>query len=810
MSNETQKDLSRRNFIKVAGVMSGGALLSACVHSEDPFALEKPAVPGADKWKMGEEKIVSSICAQCPARCGIQVRVVEGRAVKIEGNQEFPTNRGGLGPKGQSGLQLLYHPDRVKGPMHRVGARGEGRWESVSWDEAISQVGKQLRELRQKGTPEGLVLLDGLRRGPTRKLWERFLTAYGSPNRIDHLSTGEGGKVLAMNYMHGVHDLPAYDWEKTRYVLGFGSSLFESWCQTIHLTRAASYLRRGMPGHRVKIVQVSPRYSVTAAKADEWVPIQPATFGALALGIAHVLVRDKLFDEEFVRNHTFGFEDWKDGKGHSRRGFRSLLQDYTPEKVSGLTDVPVETIERLAQEMFENRPAVALADGGAAAATNGLGTAMAIHALNALLGNLEKPGGMLVQQDPPLAYWTPVATDEIAKKGLLAPRIDGAGSPDCPLGTGHIQAFPEAVLSGRPYDAQAVFLHYSNPIFSKPDGRRWMEAMKKVPLVVSFTPIMDESALWSDWILPEPTYLERWELVEPVPAVGYPILGMRVPAVKPLYDTMVSGDVVIRLAKEIGDAVETAFPWKDAKAASLELLNGLLQVKGGSISATDISELKKGLQKDGGWWAPGYSYEQWEKVFPTPSGKFEFYSQAIAARLAKVFPDPKKLEEHLVSAGVITRGDDLCLPHWEPQHSTGSEADYPFQLIPYRGIEYAEGGARHIPRLRELPSAGRMSWKECCEIHPEDASRLGIGHGDEIWVESQAGSRKLFVKLTPGMRPGMIGVALGHGQWPPDPKASEPAGSYGLVANVSDPLAGILSLQGTRVRVRKEGNNVHV
>jgi anaerobic selenocysteine-containing dehydrogenase len=230
-----------------------------------------------------------------------------------------------------------------------------------------------------------------------------------------------------------------------------------------------------------------------------------------------------------------------------------------------------------------------------------------------------------------------------------------------------------------------------------------------------------------------------------------------------------------------------------------------VEAKGGSISAEDVDEMGKGLLKSGGWWAPGYAFEKWEKAFPTPSGKFEFYSQAIAARLAEQFPDAEKLEAHLAAKGVVSRGDDLCLPHWEPAHFAGNEADYPFVLMAYRGIEYAEGGARHIPRLQELPSAGRSSWKECCEMNPEDAHQLGLREGDALWVESPAGRRRLYVKFAAGVRPGMVAVALGHGQWPPAPMASEPAGEYGLLANLSDPLAGILALQGTRVRLVKEG-----
>ncbi|MBI4602241.1 MAG: molybdopterin-dependent oxidoreductase [Planctomycetes bacterium] len=800
-----RRGISRRDLLRTAGLAAAGAALAGC-GEDDPYALPKPPVPGAEGWHKGRERWVATSCGHCQAGCGVRVRVVEGRAVKIEGLPGCPLNRGGLGPKGQAGLQLLYHPDRIRGPLRRDGPRGSGQWKRVPWEEAFEEIGRTLRELRSRGEPQSLLVVDGDPRGTSAELWERFLEAYGSPNHANHRSVTDGGKVLAMAYMHGVPELPAYDWDSTRYVLGFGASLFESWCQTIHLARASSQLRRGMPGRRVKFVQVSARFSVTAAKADEWVPIEPATYGALALGLAHVLIREELHDAELVREHTFGFEDWKDADGRSRRGFRDLVtKDYPPEKVAGITGVRVATIERLAREMTEHYPAVALADGGAAAATNGLGTAMAIHALNALLGNLERPGGILVQRSAPLAPWPLVEQDEAARKGRGLPRLDGAGGPSCPLGQGYVQGLPEAILSGKPYPVQALVLYKSNPVFSKPDGRRWIEALRKVPLVVSCSPLPDESTFWADFVLPESTYLERWELVEPVPSVGHPIAGLRQPVVRPLHETLSGGDLVIRLAKALGAPVAGAFPWDDLKAAGLERLKGLAEAKTGSIVEPKLTKLRDEMQKAGGWWAPGYSFEDWDSAFRTPSRKFEFFSQAIAARLAQVFPDPEDLEARLDALGVATRGDDLCLPHWEPPRFAGDPAEFPFVLVVYRGIDHAEGGARHLPWLRELPAAGRAAWKERVEVHPADAEGLGIADGDRVVVESPAGRKILTAQVQPGTRPGTLGIPLGHGEWPPDPAAQGQAGGMALLVSSSDPLAGILALQGTRARIRKDG-----
>lgn len=781
-------DLSRRGLL--CGLAAAGAAVAAgCRKYAGPSPVS--LVPAG--WHRGEERWVATTCGQCPAGCGIRVRVYEGRAVKIEGSQGHPINGGGLGPKGQAGLQLLYHPDRIRGPLRRDGPRGSGRWIAITWDEALDGLAGALASLRAGGEPQGLVVIDGEARGPVPRLWGRFLNAYGSPNHVTHLSTTDGGKVLAMAFMQGVEEIPGYDWKETEYVLGFGVSLFESWCQTIHMARATSAMRRGRPGRRVKFVHVSPNFSVTAAKADEWVPIQPATYGALALGLAHVLIRDGLYDAGFVREHTFGFDAWRDKEGRTHRGFRDLvLNDYPLDKVSRTTGVTVETIERLAREMSTHRPAIALADGVAAAATNSLGSAMAIHALNALLGSIERRGGVLAQR-PALSPWKPVQVDEAARRGLAAERIDGRGTPACPLGLGAIQDLPAAILSGRPNPVRALILYRSNPIFSKPEGAQWRKALEKIPLVVSCSPLPDESTMWADLILPDHTYLERWEIVEPAPSSGRPVVGFRQPVVRTRHNTMATGDVIIRLARAMGATMAEAFPWASYREAVLEQLQGL---------APDAETLLAEMQKSGVW-SGDQVFERWTEAFATPSRKFEFYSQTIAARLAAHFPTEEALDQHLSSCGIRSRGDDLCLPHWEPARFAGEATEYPFILAPYRAINYAEGGVRHLPWLRELPAAGLLAWKESVDVNPDDAGVLGVRDGEEVWIESPAGRRRLHVRLNAGTRTGTIGLPLGHGPWPPTQEDAGTAGGHGLLVALGDPLSGILAHQGTRVRIRR-------
>jgi anaerobic selenocysteine-containing dehydrogenase len=792
--------ITRRGFVGLMAASAAGAL-EACQRYPGPEVVS----PVPPNWDRGERRMALSTCGQCPAGCGIRVRLLEGRAIGIDGSPQHPINHGGLGPKGKSGLQLLYHADRIRGPLKREGPRGSGRWRSIPWDAAIAEIAGQLRELRAAGVPRSLVVVDGEPRGMMHDLWKRFLEAYGSPNHVAPWPASDGASVLAMTLMQGVPELPAYDWQRTRYVLGFGGNLFESSCQRIHLMRAASASRSSIPRRRVRFVQVSPRFSVTAAKADEWIPIEPATDGALALGLAHVLVKEELYDKAFIEAHAFGFEDWKDDRGRVHRGFRELvLGDYDPQRVAKLTGVPQETIIRLARELVADRPAVVIADGAALAATNALGTAMAVHALNALLGNLQREGGIQVPRRAALTAWPPVTPDEVGLAGRRAPRIDGAATAACPLGSAAIQTLPEAIIAGAPYAVKAVLLYRSNPVFSKPDGRRWAEALRAVPLVVSFSPLPDESTLWADYVLPDSTYLERWELVEPLPGDASPLLGLRQPVVEPVHDTLPTGDVLIRLASALGKPLADAFPWPDYRAAVMRRMEAVANPGGGPVSESTLAAFQKKLANLGYLALPSGGFEDWRAAFRTPSRKFEFFSQSAAARVANLFPDESRLERFLARQGIVTRADALFMPHWEPARRAGEADDYPFVLDAYRGIEYAVGGARHLPWLLEMPTAGAHAWSERVELHPADAGRLGIRDGDEVTVESPAGKRRLHARVLPGIRPGTVGLPLGHGPWPPTPSDGGAGSGSALLADLTDGLAGLVATHGTRVRIRKE------
>lgn len=801
--------VTRRQLLLGAAATAAGAGAVGCGSTAaDPFAPEKPPVPGAEHWTRYEEKTFATACAQCAAGCGVRVRVVEGRAVGIAGQADNPINRGGIGARGLAGLQVLYDPDRIRGPLRRKGARGSGQWEPVSWESALAELGERLGGLRERGEPQRLAIVCGRERGLMRELWERFAVCFGTPNFFD-ASSGENAPVAQARFAtQGILELPAYHWEETRYVLSLGAGLLEASCQAIYFARATAHLKRGNAALRGKIVQVEPSLSRTAAAADEWLSIAPGSWGAFALGIAHVLVRDGLFDRAFVEEHGFGFEDWTDASGHRHRGFRGvLLAEYAPEQVAALCGVEPATLERIAREMAATRPAFAVTDSRATEGRNGLATAMAVAALNALLGALERPGGVLVQRSAPLAPWPEAVPDPVAAAGLRAPRVDLVGGGRFPLATSAVGGLPDALLSGRPYPLDTVLLYYANPCYSGAGPARWREALAAAPYVVTFTPFLDETAAAvADLVLPDHTYLERWEDAASAPATGAPIFGIRQPVVEPLHDTRATGDAVIALASGLGGACADAFPWKDFRTAVLARAAGLREADRGSIRAPSEKKFQAALLREGAWWEDGPAFEDWQAAFRTPSARFEFFSQGLWRALhTSAERAGRSVPELLEAWGLPPDPDRLCMPHYAELRWAGSAAEYPLLLEPYKPGTYAVGSGANLPLLQDLVTEpGGAPWQTTAALHPRTAEALGIRHGDRIEIESPAGRGELRVAVHGGVRPGSLRLPRGGGHTAFGRfAAGRGANAMELLVAELDPLGGFAALLGTRARVRR-------
>lgn len=827
--------VNRRNFLKLAGGTTLGTAIGGCSPKNVGETIgdvlgfteeERIRGPGIEKW-------VTSICGACPGGCGIRVRVVDGKAVKIEGNPLYPINVGGLCPKGASGVHALYNPDRITGPIKRVGERGTGSWKSISWDEAIMTVASRLKSIRENEEAYTFVFVGGEYRGLMHKLIERFLEAFGSPNYIR--STANNTAPIVNYLTQGIHDHLAYDLENTNYILSFGCPLLEGWSSPVRGLRVYGYLRQERSGIRAKIVQIDTRLSITAAKSDEWISINPGTEGALALGIAHIIIREELYDKNFIENYTFGFEDWKDEIGKEHVGFKTMvLKEYSPGFVSDITDIPVDIIIRLAREFAMAKPALALGDRVISTYSNDLYSLMAVHSLNALVGSIGSSGGSLVQGDVPFSPLPPVEKDSASEKGLSMPRIDHMGTFRFPLASSVLEILPESILNEEPYKVNVLFLYDTNPLFSSLDLEKFHRAFERIPFIVSFSPFLDESTEYADLVLPDHTYLERWQDDPILPSVGYPLLGIRQPVMTPLYDTRHTGDVIIDIARKIGGNVAKAFPWKEFKELLMESLQGVYNADRGSIVSgspeksliqflgergwryppySSFEEFWSELLEKGGWWDPAYLGAE-NKIFKTPSGKFEFYSQHLREWLEslvekevaiKGISTGDKIKEIIRALKVKAQGDKIFMPHYEPARFTGDEKEYPFYLNIYEPLALIGGTGANQPHLLGILGPHvYMKWDSWVEINPETGRRLGIHDSDLVWVESPIGKLRVRAKLYPGAMPNVVNIpfGLGHrsyGRWAKE-RGVNPNWIIGNEYNIQGGLAPRIS---SRVRIYK-------
>jgi anaerobic selenocysteine-containing dehydrogenase len=757
---------------------AGGAALAfeAAITHLPPSEMPQEILPGIESQK-------TTTCLMCPGGCGIRVRCVDGYPKGISGNPNHPLNAGGVCSEGISALQLLYHPDRLKRPMMRKGGARTGSFEPVTWEEASGAVAEAMRALLQRGAADRLAFVLGRQGGSMEALVKHFMAVWGSPRLLMDDWSSEYGRVF--DALHGFRFRPAFDFDRSDLVLSFGADLLNAWDSPLHFQRSHASFREPERGFRRKLIVADVRFSHTASLADEWIGIAPGTHGALALGIAYVMIRERLYDTGFVEEHVYGFEDIDMG-GRTQPGFRNLvLRDYSPEIVSHLCGIPAEKILELGKSFGEQPAAVALFDENAVAQPGGFHAGMAIHSLNLLKGNLDRPGGIYLQPEVPL---TPLGSHPQEAAGA-AEDLPGLASSDAP---------PEV-----------LFLYYSNPLYSSPFRREIGDALKKIRTVISFSPFMDETCRFADIILPDCLPLERWEdrlFPSPYPAPGW---GIVQPCVAPLADVRHSGDVLLELAQRLGEPTATELPWKNFEELLRHRAQGIYSSRSGSLCIDPFHQGLVGEIERRGWWVSGEETfpEFWQKLLEAgawvdpnyqvrglsdysrnPDGRIDLFSRALGSRLTVSERGPSNLE---------------CLPHFHSAEEPRIDPGHPMTLIPYRPGKRGGGSHGGLPWI--LQSAGEdldLAWNSWVEIHPEDARSHQIRHLDWIRVESPSGSVRVRAVLNAGAALGVINMPCGLGHHAMGRYAQDRGvNPMDLLVPERDPLTGMPYRFGTKVKV---------
>jgi anaerobic selenocysteine-containing dehydrogenase len=634
-------------------------------------------------------------------------------------------------------LQLLYGPTRVKSPLKRVGERGEGKWQRISWEAAIATVANQLSEIRKNGQPQSVACISQSDRGTVPLLLKRLLTAYGSPNFL-RMPSMEDAYETVLQMTQGSRSAAGFDLENADFVLSFGSGLLDGWGAPVRMFRAHSQWK----DKKVPVIQVEPRLSNTAAKADRWVALNPGTEGALALGVAHVIIQESLFDQDFVANAAAGFDEWKG----------LVLNNFSPDKVAAMTGIDKEAIINLGRQFGKASHPIALCGRGEGNRPGSVAETLAVHSLNALVGNLNNKGGVWSVAEPDYIQWPDVELDAVATKGLKAERIDGAGSKQFPHANYLLNRLPALLQEGEGSPLQALMVYNANPAHSLPDSQAVEKAFAKIPFVVSFSTYMDETVAQADLVLPNDHFLECYSDVPVTAGLTTPVLGLTKPLVNRQRNTRNTGDVVIQMAQSMGGSIGKALPWSDYETCLKETL--------------------------GDKWQPlmEKSYIVLKESKVPASGKFQFLSKEIEGLAAVAEDEAKK----------------------------GGKA-FPLTLISYDSMRLSNGYIGDPPFMIKTVSDKVLQKNDILvELNPKTAQTYGLVDGSEVILSTPIAEAKVKVHLLEGIMPGVIAIATGLGHSAFDKYlAGKGVNANLLIGSQEDPASGFDAAWGAPAKLVK-------
>ena len=743
--------LTRRNFLAWAGLSAVGAV--ACEGfgiREGEFSLQSPPrlpedlVRGQDNW-------YATLCRTCPCAEGIVVRVMEGRAKKIQGNPLYPINQGKQSARCEAGLQAVYHPDRIAGPMRRSGARGSGHFTPIPWKDAPGPTGLGTLQQQLRDNGNAMLMITEPLRGHLALVADRFASAVGG-QRIGFETLDNNTFLAAVDNIFGESQMPDFDLANTNFLLNFGADFLSTWLSPTRWSQAYGEFRQGEGRHRGTFYHVDSRFSMTGANADRWIPITPGWEGHLALSLSYVIMSEGLQHPGADIGALTG------GQG------ASILEGFRPEAIAqriGLTDEiadgsPAEFIRRLARDFANSGPSLAIGGGSAGATNNGLFNLEAIYALNYLVGSVGAPGG--------ITFNPPVPLDDVPSTARVGSLDDWAKAAD-------------DIKSEK---TKLLLLHHADPILGLPDSldlRRTLTDADNL-FIVSFSPFLDETSIMADLILPDRVYLEDWGNDVPEPGPGYQIVGYQQPVVNPVHDLdpLSFPDVLLAMAQELGK--ESELPWPNFKSLLREGSDSLFELNRGSIQADTASEFWNELLRRGGWWD--------ESV----KGAAKAAPDGLFANIAAKSSEPS-------FAGPGPSADTFYLVPFS--HNT---------LLDGRNGHLPWLQAAPDPLTT-------VTWQTWVEINDRKARELGLREGDAVRITSNSDSIRALVFPTPAVPPGIVAVPLGQGRRSGSSYASDRTGiESSNVVDILDPTrvaeTGSLAWAGTRVRVASIGTSMRI
>lgn len=670
---------------------------------------------------------IPTMCEMCVWRCGVRAKVENGRVTKLEGNPEHAHSLGNLCARGQSGLMNTYDPDRVLTPLIRVGQRGEGKFRQASWDEALDLVAASLQQIKDTYGPEAVVFSST--HNLSQVQFENLLNAFGSPNYGTQRSLCFNAMIVANQMTFGLEE-PNRSYEGLKYLILTGRNLMEA-ISTSETSILSHAINRGL-----KVVYLDPRFTKTAAKSSDWLPVRPGSDLAFHLALLNVIISEDRYDHDFVTQYTVGFNR-----------LAEEIRPYTPEWAAPITDISAETIRRIAREFSDAAPN-ALAHNGWRTSNfvNSFQTQRAISCLNALVGNwgihllpaAAEGAGLGVPPQPPYPRASAMRMDGVPWKYPLVP-----------FKLGVFQELRDAIITGTPYPAHGWFISRQNPVQSLPDRGKTLEAMSKMDFIAVVDIFLNDTAWFADVVLPEASYLERYD---PLNVVGNKAF-IRQPVIQPQGEAKSALWIYKELGQRLG--LQDFFQYTDEEDYLRQQL-APLGVTLEEVRQKGYVELPEGEENPFNW--------------NTPSGKVELFSETL------------------------DRAGFKAVPTWEepPRPPAGK-----FYLLTGKVGQHTQFGTQNNQLLNKYQDEPRL-W-----MNVNAAKALGLADNDLVKVTSDVGEVNIKLWATEAIRSDCVYLTPGFGHLSKGLTTGYGVGASDSVLHVTytDPVSGSQALSQTFVSV---------
>lgn len=797
-------EISRRRFLQ------GSVALTIVGASSGALAVGGSSGNKTESQEKGERS-VATLCEMCVNKCAAIARVKDGKVIKLDPNPLFPKSRNMLCARGNAGIKALYDEDRLKYPLIRAGERGDGKFKRVTWDEAYTYIQEKLVKIMDEEQDNRSAIGFCAGEGMGEHHFKEFNKVFGSSNWLNHSSVCLQSTVSGYTLTIGTYGNP--DLANAKYVIMAGANRAEA-----IVTPDTMDLFKRTLGRGCQLVVIDPRYSHTAHKADLWLPIKAGTDLAFVLALTHVVLSEEIYNKKFVEEKFNGFEEYKT---------HILQQNYTPEWAEPITGISASDIRKVARDFMACAPQAIYYPGRRTTwAKNDFQLRRAMAIFTALGGGVDVKGGICYGKTLPIdEHSIPAPMYANAKSRIEQNKAAIVG------GTGSWVAWRDMVAAKEtPYPIRGMFIYKQNPMHCVPNTAKTAQMFKNMDLVVTIDTMPSDTAIMSDVILPECTYLER---TDPVKSFGgiEPAIAQRNKVIEPLYETK----PVLQILREL--TAKLSRPLFENSLKHDEDLQGMIEEKASELASSHPNkseeELKKlaieevfGDEMEGWDISKGYAHseeemnkhavakydgayemllkhgvfypginEQFKKVSANEYVYYPESKKAYSVRNGQFNTPSKKVE--CVIPSLASKGIDT-MPTWREEYLPKTPAGQ-FRFVTGRHAQFTQSSTANNALLLDTMSENFI-W-----INKRVAKERGIKFGDLLEVSSKAGKTRIKAYPTEKIAPDTVFFVHGFGvQSKAMSRAYQNGGHDSMIIEEHiEPVFGAAAAHETLVEIRK-------